>query len=119
MWWIAPGVSAPNESTAQSTPVRSSRTPRVDRIDVLPELGRRGIGRRLLDAVEVEAAARGLDPLTVVTDAHVPWNRAWYEGLRFRVIGPADRGPGVAAKLARESERGLDPRRRVSMRREL
>jgi GNAT superfamily N-acetyltransferase len=89
----------------------------VDQIDVLPEHGRQGIGGRLLDTVRAQADARGLSAVTLTTDAHVPWNRPWYEKLGFHVVAPADRGPALVAKLAHEGERGLDLTRRVTMRR--
>jgi GNAT superfamily N-acetyltransferase len=89
----------------------------VEQVDVLPEHGRRGIGGRLLDTVRAQADARGLAAVTLTTDAHVPWNRPWYEKLGFQVVAPADRGPALAAKVAHEGERGLDLTRRVTMRR--
>jgi GNAT superfamily N-acetyltransferase len=89
----------------------------VEQVDVLPEHGRQGIGGRLLDTVSAEADARGLAAVTLTTDAHVPWNRPWYEKLGFQVVAPAGRGPALAAKVAHEGERGLDLTRRVTMRR--
>lgn len=89
----------------------------VEQIDVLPEFGRRGIGRSLLDALEAIAHARGLPALTLTTDAHVPWNRPWYESLGFSVLGPDEQGPEVAEAVADEARRGFDLSRRVAMRR--
>lgn len=91
----------------------------VEQIDVLPEYGRRGIGRSLLDALAAIAAERGLQALTLTTDAHVAWNRPWYESLGFVVLPPDEQGPDVAAAVADEARRGFDLSRRVAMRRPL
>lgn len=91
----------------------------VEQIDVLPEFGRRGIGQSLLTAVEDEAKERGLAALTLTTDAHVEWNRPWYEKLGFTVVSPSQQGPGLATAVAQEAERGFDMSRRVAMRREI
>jgi GNAT superfamily N-acetyltransferase len=89
----------------------------VEQIDVLPEFGRRGIGRQLLVVVSAEATARELAAVTLTTEAAIPWNRPLYEKPGFVVVPPADRGPGLAAKVADEARRGLDITTRVSMRR--
>ena len=89
----------------------------VEQIDVLPEFGRQGIGARLLDTVSVEASSRELSAVTLTTDAHVPWNRPWYEKIGFQVVEPSEQGPELMAKVAHEAERGLDLTRRVAMRR--
>ena len=43
-------------------------------LDVLPALGRRGIGRRLIAAARDWAEARGHDALYLTTFAEIPWN---------------------------------------------
>jgi GNAT superfamily N-acetyltransferase len=91
----------------------------VEQVDVLPDFGRRGVGGRLLDTVSTDSGARGLRAVTLTTDAHVPWNRPWYEKVGFRVLAPDEVGPQLAAKVAHEAERGLDLTRRVAMRRDL
>jgi GNAT superfamily N-acetyltransferase len=90
----------------------------IEQIDVLPEHGRKGIGRALLDATQDEARSRGLAALTLTTDAHVAWNRPWYEKLGFRVLAHDELGPGLAVAVADEGRRGFDLSRRVVMRRE-
>jgi ribosomal protein S18 acetylase RimI-like enzyme len=91
----------------------------IEQIDVLPEHGRRGIGQALIDDVQREAEARGLTALTLTTDAHVEWNRPWYEKLGFRALAPGELGPGLASAVADEVRRGFDLSRRVAMRREI
>jgi len=85
----------------------------------LPEHGRRGIGRALLDEVEREARLRGLAALELTTDTHVAWNRPWYEKIGFRVVTPSEQGAGLASAVADEERRGFDLSRRVAMRREI
>jgi GNAT superfamily N-acetyltransferase len=89
----------------------------VEEVDVVPEHGRRGIGRALLDAVSHDAEARGLAAVTLTTDTHLAFNRPLYEKLGFVVLAPDQLGPGLRAAIAREAERGLDLGRRVAMRR--
>jgi GNAT superfamily N-acetyltransferase len=89
----------------------------VEEIDVLPEYGRRGIGRALLDAVESEAARLGRQAVTLTTDAIVAWNGPWYESLGFVVVPPEAQGVDLARAVAAEANHGLDLRRRVAMRR--
>ena len=69
--------------------------------------------------MQIEAEARDLAALTLTTDAHVEWNRPWYEKLGFRVLAPGEAGPGLASAVADEERRGFDLSRRVAMRREI
>jgi GNAT superfamily N-acetyltransferase len=89
----------------------------VEQISVHPEHARRGIGARLLDHVETWALDHGLTALTLTTFRAVPWNAPYYERLGFRVL--ADLSPELAAVVAGETARGLDPASRVCMRREI
>jgi GNAT superfamily N-acetyltransferase len=90
----------------------------VDQVSVLPEHGRKGIGRALLEAAIGWAAASGYRELTLTTYRDVPFNAPFYRTLGFTEIDhPA---PGLASIRAREHESGLDgfgPR--VAMRRPL
>ncbi|MFE9748874.1 GNAT family N-acetyltransferase [Saccharothrix saharensis] len=89
----------------------------VEQICVHPDHARRGIGAALLDHVERWAAARGLDALTLTTFRDIPWNEPYYRRLGFREV--ADLPPGLAAVVAGEAARGLDPATRVCLRRPL
>lgn len=93
--------------------------PHVLEIDVHPDHGGRGVGKALLRAVFAAAAAQGHRELTLTTFSHVPWNAPFYERMGFRILAPAELTPDLRATLAREAERGLDPARRVAMRRAL
>ncbi|MEV0681456.1 GNAT family N-acetyltransferase [Actinosynnema sp. NPDC050436] len=86
----------------------------VEQVSVHPDRARRGIGARLLDHVQEWAAGRDLAGLTLTTFRDIPWNAPYYERLGFREIEPS---PGLAAIVAEEAERGLDPVSRVCLRR--
>lgn len=88
-------------------------------IDVHPDFGGRGVGRALLAEVFAAASAAGHRAVTLTTFAHVPWNAPFYERVGFRVLAPAELTPALRATLADEAARGLDPAKRVAMRREL
>lgn len=91
----------------------------LDEIDVLPEHGRRGIGRALVDAVVAWARVRGFKSLTLNTMRDVPWNAPFYERLGFVVLDDATL-PDALRELRRlEVEHGLPGERRVSMRKSL
>ncbi len=91
----------------------------LEELDVLPEWGRRGIGRALVEAVVADARARGLAAVTLTTFRDVPWNAPFYARLGFRVVADAALSPGLAALLEHEERRGLPRRLRVAMRRSI
>jgi len=91
----------------------------LEEIDVHPEHGRRGIGTRLVNALCEWAAREGYSSITLTTFRDVPWNMPFYERLGFRMIAPAVLSPALRSLRDDEARRGLDPERRVAMRREL
>jgi GNAT superfamily N-acetyltransferase len=93
------------------------RTAHLEEIDVLPAHGRRGLGTRLVMRVCGWAARIGCESVTLTTFRDVPWNRPFYERLGFRVLSPAELSPALRAIVADETARGLDPDRRVVMKR--
>jgi len=91
----------------------------LEEVDVLPSHGRRGIGARLVGEVCAWAARRGFAELTLTTFRDLPWNMPFYARLGFVEAPVAELRPEVAAVFRAEAERGLDPKRRVVMRRAL
>lgn len=91
----------------------------LDELDVLPEWGRRGIGRALVATVVEDARRRGLSAVTLTTFRDVPWNAPFYARLGFRSLALAELGPGLVAVWAHEATRGLPAALRVVMRREI
>jgi GNAT superfamily N-acetyltransferase len=83
--------------------------PHLEEMDVHPSHGRRGIGRRLLAAVQAWAGAAGYSALTLTTFRDVPWNAPFYARCGFRV------SPELLGVLREEAVRGLDPATRVVM----
>ncbi len=81
-------------------------TAHVDQVSVLPEHGRRGIGRALLEAAVGWAAAAGYPELTLTTFRDVPFNAPFYRTLGFREL--TDLSPGLAAIRLHERSTGFD-----------
>jgi len=93
------------------------RAAHLDELDVHPRHGRRGLGRQLVLTVCEWAASRGLAAVTLSTFRDPPWNMPFYSRLGFEPIAHGDLSPAMIAIVADETARGLDPKRRVVMRR--
>lgn len=89
----------------------------LEEIDVHPRHGRRGLGTRLVTAVAAWAEAAGYESVTLTTFRDVPWNMPFYARLGFEVIPSDALSPALRAVVDGETRRGLDPERRVAMRR--
>lgn len=61
----------------------------LEQISVLPQVGRRGYGRRLVEAAMEEAHRRGFERLTLRTYADLPWNGPFYARVGFVETEPA------------------------------
>jgi GNAT superfamily N-acetyltransferase len=90
--------------------------PHLEQVSVLTAHGRRGLGRRLVEAVLAWARERGAAAVTLTTFRDVAWNAPFYERLGFRPLDDAALGPGMRRVLAHEAAQGLPPARRVAMR---
>ncbi len=86
-------------------------------IDVHPDHGRRGLGTRLVAAVCDWASRSGHAAVTLTTFRDVPWNMPFYARMGFEEIPPRELSADLLAVLEDEARRGLDPARRVAMRR--
>lgn len=86
-------------------------------IDVHPEHGRRGLGARLVAAVCDWAASSGYAEVTLTTFRDVRWNMPFYARLGFEEIPTRELSADLVAVIEDETRRGLDPARRVAMRR--
>lgn len=91
----------------------------VAQISVHPAHQGAGVARALLDQVEARARAQGQCSVTLTTFDDVPWNRPLYEHLGFAVVSDGEMGPELRSVRAAEATAGLDPARRVCMRRRL
>lgn len=81
--------------------------------------GRQGLGRRLVEAAETYAYARGARFLTLATFRDVPWNAPYYKKLGFRILDREEWTPGLVILYRREQDVGLPIERRCFMRKEL
>lgn len=113
--WVARGNDVP-VGFAHVT-VLESGAAHLEEIDVHPDHGRRGIGARLVSAVCEWAARERYESVTLTTFRDVPWNMPFYERLGFRLISSSELSAALRSILQDEARRGLDPARRVAMRR--
>ena len=89
----------------------------LEEIDVVPGHGRRGLGTRLVMQVCEWAARNGYASVTLTTFRDVPWNMPFYSRLGFEIVPRAQLSPALRAVVEDETRRGLNPARRVVMRR--
>jgi putative acetyltransferase len=89
----------------------------LEEIDVHPEHGRRGLGKRLVMDVCLWAATAGYRAVTLTTFREVPFNMPFYARLGFEVIPSEELSSALRVAVEDETRRGLDPARRVAMRR--
>lgn len=87
----------------------------LDELDVLPEHGQRGLGRRLVETVIQHARRAGFPAVTLTTLDYVPWNAPFYQRLGFRILQPHERSAELQALLEDELARGLPAHGRVVM----
>ena len=88
----------------------------LEEMDVLPEHGRRGLGRALLAAACAWVVAQGQRTLTLTTFRDVPWNAPFYERCGFRRLAEHELTAALRAQIADEASHGLPPETRVAMR---
>jgi len=89
----------------------------LEELDVHPDHGRRGLGAKLIRAVCQWAASNGYGAVTLTTFRDLPWNAPFYSRLGFDVVAPEHLSASLRASVEDETRRGLDPSRRVVMKR--
>jgi GNAT superfamily N-acetyltransferase len=57
----------------------------IQQVSVSPDYSRRGIGKALIDHVALWASQNGMKALDLTAFVNVPWNKAYFERLGFRV----------------------------------
>jgi GNAT superfamily N-acetyltransferase len=89
----------------------------VEQVSVHPDHQGSGVGRALMERVFDWAGEVGMPAVTLTTFSDVPWNAPLYRHLGFRVLRDEELGPELRAVRDQETAHGLDPDRRVCMRR--
>jgi len=89
----------------------------LEEVDVHPEYARRGLGTRLVMQVCSWATAAGYQSVSLTTFRDVAWNMPFYARLGFEVVPAEQLSRALRALVEDERRRGLDPSRRVVMRR--
>jgi len=91
----------------------------LQEMDVHPDHGRQGLGRRLL-ATAIDWARRAGHPAVTLTTFHdVPWNAPFYARCGFRHLPLADASPELLELRRLEGTYGLPDDRRILMRLDL
>src|ERR1051325_1299958 len=88
----------------------------LEEIGVHPAHGRRGLGTRLVMEICNWATSAGYRSVTLTTFREIPWNMPFYARLGFEEIPSYELSPALLAVIKDETNRGLDPALRVTMR---
>lgn len=87
----------------------------IAEIDVVRLWQKKGVGRRLMEAVIAAATLRHAAGVTLTTDRHAAFNAPFYASLGFRILDDEERPAGLTRILENEVAHGADPARRVAM----
>lgn len=87
----------------------------LSEIDVVPEHGGQGLGRRLVQEVIARAREAGLPRLTLTTFRDVPFNAPFYARLGFRIVEETHASPRLARIRQEERLNGYEVAPRVAM----
>jgi GNAT superfamily N-acetyltransferase len=91
----------------------------LEEMDVHPDHMRRGLGSKLVNTICEWAATQGYKSVTLNTSRDIAWNMPFYERLGFAELVPSEWSTELRSVFAAETLRGLDPTRRLVMRREV
>lgn len=88
-------------------------------LSVHPSHGKRGLGRKLVEAVCSHAQESGFAAVTLSTFRDIPWNGPFYASCGFRELQRHEWTPALLLAHYREEDLGLPIERRCFMRKEL
>ena len=91
----------------------------IHELDVAPAHGRRGLGRRLVDAACAFAKTEGAPAITLSTFREIAWNGPFYAKAGFHEVPRNQWTPAFHLLHHREAELGLPIDRRCFMRKDL
>jgi len=77
----------------------------ISQIAVVPEAQKHGAGTALLQAIANAAQQAGKRGVTLMTYRDVPWNAPFYAKRGYNVLTPAEMGPELSARFARDVTR--------------
>lgn len=84
-------------------------------LDVHPIWQKKGIGRRIVNALLEAGRARALKGATLTTDRVASFNGPFYASMGFRIVEGTECPAYLRQILDLEEKRGFDPQRRVAM----
>ncbi|CAI2481713.1 GNAT family N-acetyltransferase [Serratia plymuthica] len=79
----------------------------IAELSVAADWQRRGIGRRLIAEVAMQAKSQGAQRLTLTTFIDVPWNAPYYRRLGFQPIAAVRLNLPLRQRLAEEAAQGF------------
>lgn len=88
-------------------------------LSVHPAHGKRGLGRKLVEAVCAGARKEGFAAVTLSTFRDLPWNGPFYASCGFRELDRGEWTPALLLAHYREEDLGLPMQRRCFMCKEL
>ncbi|MDX2030916.1 MAG: GNAT family N-acetyltransferase [Blastocatellia bacterium] len=88
-------------------------------LSVAPAYGRRGLGRRLIEAVCAAAIRDGYDRVTLSTFREIAWNGPFYRRCGFTELADDALSPGLRDIRKKEAAAGLPLADRTCMSRKL
>jgi GNAT superfamily N-acetyltransferase len=91
----------------------------LSELDVHPSHGRRGIGRRLIEAVIAWAREQSVSSITLITFADIPWNGPFYTRFGFSTLNPDSVSPTLQDLLKAEAAAGFPMANRICMKIEI
>lgn len=89
----------------------------IAEMDVHPAWQRKGIGRRLLQALLSTGERRGLAGASLTTDRYAPFNAAFYASMGFEQLKAEALSLRLKNLINAEAASGLDANRRIAMQR--
>lgn len=91
----------------------------LQEISVHPANSRKGLGKKLIQAVCEWAKQEGKPAVTLSTFRDVAWNAPYYVRLGFRILEDEEITEGLREIRKQEAQHGLPIEKRVFMRKEL
>ncbi len=113
------GKTVPNSTVGFAIATVLGPLAYLEEVDVLPNHGRQGLGRRLVETVADWARAKGFPHLTLSTFVDIAWNAPFYSTIGFEKL-PQNRWEKELEEISMlEQKLGLPVEQRTFMRLQL